>query len=43
REWINENQANRPSYNQLKQRDEEHLIEDVGEELRSLMTWADDE
>ncbi len=43
REWINENQANRPSYNQLKERDEEHLIEDVGEELRDLMTWADEE
>jgi len=38
REWINENQAGRPSYNQLKERDEEHLIEDVGGELRSLMT-----
>ena len=43
REWINENQAGRPSYNQLKERDEEHLIEDVGEELRSLMTWVDEE
>jgi ketol-acid reductoisomerase len=43
REWINENQAGRPSYNQLKERDEEHLIEDVGEELRSLMTWVEEE
>jgi len=38
REWINENQANRPSYNQLKERDENHPIEEVGEELRSLMS-----
>jgi ketol-acid reductoisomerase len=43
REWINENQAGRPSYHQLKRRDEEHPIEDVGEELRSLMTWVDEE
>ena len=43
REWINENQAGRPSYNQLKERDEGHLIEDVGEELRSLMTWVDEQ
>lgn len=43
REWINENQAGRPSYNQLKERGEGHLIEDVGEELRSLMTWVDEQ
>ncbi|MDY6780020.1 MAG: ketol-acid reductoisomerase [Halobacteria archaeon] len=43
REWIAENQANRPVYNQLKERDENHEIEEVGEELRSLMTWVEDE
>jgi ketol-acid reductoisomerase len=43
REWITENRAGRPSYNQLKERDEEHLIEDVGEELRSLMTWVEEQ
>jgi len=42
REWINENQANRPSYNQLKKRDENHPIEEVGKELRSLMSSVQD-
>ncbi|MFB6284504.1 MAG: ketol-acid reductoisomerase [Halobacteria archaeon] len=41
REWINENQANRPSYNQLKEMDENHEIEEVGEELRGMMSWVD--
>jgi ketol-acid reductoisomerase len=39
REWILENQANRPVYNALKRMDEEHLIEKVGEELRAMMPW----
>jgi ketol-acid reductoisomerase len=39
REWILENQANRPVYNALKRTDEEHLIEKVGEELRAMMPW----
>jgi ketol-acid reductoisomerase len=43
KEWITENEANRPVYRQLKRRDEEHEIEEVGAELRELMTWVDDE
>jgi ketol-acid reductoisomerase len=39
REWILENQANRPVYNALKRMDEEHLIEKVGKELRAMMPW----
>ncbi|MFH1003238.1 MAG: ketol-acid reductoisomerase [Chloroflexota bacterium] len=39
REWILENQAGRPSYNALKRRDSEHLIEQVGAELRAMMSW----
>jgi len=39
REWILENQAGRPVYNALKRQDEEHLIEEVGEELREMMPW----
>jgi ketol-acid reductoisomerase len=39
REWILENQANRPVYNALKRMDEEHLIERVGKELRDMMPW----
>jgi len=39
REWILENQARRPVYNKLKKMGEEHLIEKVGKELRSMMAW----
>ncbi len=39
REWILENQANRPVYNALKRMNEEHLIEKVGKELRAMMPW----
>jgi ketol-acid reductoisomerase len=39
REWILENQANRPVYRALLARDKEHLIEKVGERLRSMMGW----
>jgi ketol-acid reductoisomerase len=39
REWILENMAGRPVYNALKKRDEEHLIEQVGKKLRSMMSW----
>jgi ketol-acid reductoisomerase len=37
REWILENQVNRPVFNALTKADEEHLIEEVGAEIRSLM------
>ena len=43
REWILENQANRPVYNALKRQGKEHLIETVGKELRGMMSWIDDE
>ncbi len=39
KEWILENQAGRPVYNSLKRMDEEHLIEEVGAELRQMMPW----
>ena len=39
KEWILENQAGRPVYNALKRMDAEHLIEEVGEELRQMMPW----
>ncbi len=41
REWINENQAGRPSYTQLKRQDEAHEIEAVGEPLRDLFEWEE--
>ena len=39
REWILENQAGRPVFNALRRQEQEHLIEDVGKELRSMMSW----
>ena len=42
REWIAENQANRPSYQQLKAAEEAHQIEDVGRPLRDLFAWGDE-
>ncbi len=39
KEWILENQAGRPTYNALKRIESEHLIEEVGAELREMMPW----
>jgi len=39
KEWILENQAGRPVYNALKRMEAEHLIEEVGAELRQMMPW----
>ncbi len=39
REWISENQANRPVYNQHRQAEQNHQTEDVGERLRELFVW----
>lgn len=40
KEWILENKANRPSFNALTKRDENHQIEQVGKQLRSMMSWV---
>ncbi|MDW8068094.1 MAG: ketol-acid reductoisomerase [Anaerolineae bacterium] len=37
--WILENIAGRPSFNTMRQREREHLIEKVGRELRAMMPW----
>ena len=43
REWILENQANRPHFNAVKRMEKEHLIEQTGAELRAKMTWNKEE
>ncbi|WP_339102781.1 ketol-acid reductoisomerase [Haloterrigena salinisoli] len=43
REWIVENQAGRPSYTQLRNAEQNHDIEEVGERLRGLFAWAEEE
>jgi len=40
REWILENRANRPVFRALAQKDQDHLIEQVGKRLRSMMSWV---
>ena len=37
REWMLENLVNRPVFNALTKADEEHLIEDIGREVRAMM------
>jgi ketol-acid reductoisomerase len=39
REWIMENQANRPVYNALLKKGAGHKVEEVGEKLRQMMGW----
>ncbi len=39
REWVLENQANRPVYNALLAKGEQHPIEEVGARLRAMMPW----
>ena len=39
REWILENQANRPSFLARRKTEREHLVEKVGAELRKQMLW----
>ncbi|OGS69079.1 MAG: ketol-acid reductoisomerase [Firmicutes bacterium RBG_13_65_8] len=39
RDWILENQAGRPVYRALEQRDRAHQIELVGARLREMMVW----
>ncbi len=41
REWINENQANRPAYKQYRRAEQNHQIEEVGERLRELFAWEE--
>ena len=39
REWIAENQANRPVFNALRENEKNLLIEKVGQKLRKMMAW----
>ena len=41
REWISENQANRPAYKQYRAAEQDHQIEHVGARLREMFAWAD--
>jgi ketol-acid reductoisomerase len=39
KEWLLENQVNRPVFNAIKRSEADHPIESVGSELRKMMPW----
>jgi ketol-acid reductoisomerase len=41
KEWILENQAGRPMFRALREKEKRHLIEEVGARLRSMMPFLD--
>jgi ketol-acid reductoisomerase len=40
RNWILENQANRPYFNRMREINAAHPVEEVGARLRSMMSWT---
>ncbi len=43
REWVLESRAGRPVLNALERKEKEHLVEQVGSELRAMMPWLNPE
>jgi ketol-acid reductoisomerase len=43
KEWLTENQTGRPVFNAVSRRQAQHPIEAVGREIRSHMSWIDQE
>ncbi len=41
KEWILENKANTPTFQAMRRQDHDHPLEQVGKELRRMMTWID--
>jgi ketol-acid reductoisomerase len=41
REWILENKANQPTFKARRRQERQHLIEQVGKNLRRMMSWID--
>jgi ketol-acid reductoisomerase len=39
REWISENEAGRPNFDNMRRQEKEHPIEEVGAKLRAMMPW----
>ncbi|MBN1872446.1 MAG: ketol-acid reductoisomerase [Candidatus Omnitrophica bacterium] len=38
-EWIKENEKGRPVFNELRKKDDSHLVEKTGMKLRQMMPW----
>lgn len=41
KEWILENKANAPAFKAMRRREREHLVEQVGRQLRRMMSWIE--
>ena len=41
REWVLENQANRPVYNALMETEAKLDLDEVGDRMRAMMGWLD--
>ncbi|MBV9282237.1 MAG: ketol-acid reductoisomerase [Chloroflexi bacterium] len=41
RRWVAEYESGAPEFQQMRQRNRQHMIESVGGELRSMMSWLD--
>jgi ketol-acid reductoisomerase len=41
RDWILENRANQATFKAVRRLERQHQIEEVGRQLRSMMTWID--
>ena len=41
REWLLENRCGQPVFKALRRQDREHPVEQVGQQLRSMMSWID--
>ena len=39
KKWMVENQVNRPAFNAMRRMGAEHPIEEVGQNLRGMMSW----
>ena len=39
REWILENKAGAPAFKATRRRERQHPVEQVGKELRRMMSW----
>lgn len=42
RDWILENKARQASFKATRRREQSHGVEEVGKQLRSMMSWIDD-
>ncbi len=42
REWLAENRVGRPTFERMRQADQDHRIEQVGKALRAMMPWSEE-